>query len=149
MRALAQIFVAAKFTTPYRPEAGRSIPMYPQMSEIESTADLIEANDPWHSSDAVFDLARTAVTDEDWNAMGVTEEDLAGMTPSIDQVLAMTDADWIGLRLSQSDLIRLREDLMRRLGVRAQDLTWLSRAIEGRQYGHTRSKTDANRTQAT
>lgn len=108
----------------------------------------MNANNPRHSRDAEIDLARTAVTDEDFQAVRVTEEDLARMAPSFEEVLAMTDADWIRLRLPQSDLIRLRDDLMRRVGVRAQNLTWLSRAIERRQHGHTRSETDANRTQA-
>ena len=104
----------------------------------------MNANDPWHSSDAELDLARTAVTDEDLQAVRVTEVDLAGMAPPIDEVLAMTDAEWIQLGLAQSFLIRLREDLMRRLGVRAQDLTWLSRAIEREQHGHTGAQADTN-----
>lgn len=109
----------------------------------------MNANDPWHSSDAELDLARSAVTDEDFQAVRVTEEDLAGMAPSGEEVLAMTDADWIRLRLPRCVLIRLKDDLIRRLGVRAHDLTWLSRAIERNQYGHTGTKTDANRTQGT
>ena len=108
----------------------------------------MNATDPWLWCDAELDLARTAVTDEDFQAVRVTEEDLARMAPSVEEVLAMTDADWIRLCLPQSVFIRLRDDLMRRVGVRAQDLTWLSRAIERRQHGHTRTKTDANRTQA-
>ena len=108
----------------------------------------MNANLPWHSCDAELDLTRTAVTDEDFQAVRVTEEDLAYMAPSVDEVLAMTDADWIRLRLPLSVLIRLRDDLMRSLGVRAHDLTWLSLAIERNQYGHTGTKTDANRTQA-
>jgi len=106
----------------------------------------MSANDPWLSSDAELDLVRAAVTDEDFQAVRVTEEDLACMVPSLDEVLAMTDADWIRLRLPLNVLIRLRNDLMRSLGVRAHDLTWLSRAIERNQYGHTGTKTDANRT---
>jgi hypothetical protein len=38
-------------------------------------------------------------------------------------------------------LLLLREDLTRRLGVSAQDLTWLCRAIERGQHGHTRAQT--------
>lgn len=109
----------------------------------------MNANDPWHSSDAELDLARSAVIDEDFQAVRVTEVELAGMAPSVDEVLAMTDADWIRLRLPRGVLIQLRDDLIRRLGVRAHDLTWLSRAIERNQYGHTGTKTDANRTQGT
>lgn len=103
---------------------------------------------PWQSSTADLDLARMAVTDDDWQTLLVTDEDLASMTPTVEEVLAMTDADWIGLRLTQSVLVRLKDDLMRRLGVSAQDLTWLSRAIERKPYGHTRAQADANRAQA-
>jgi len=38
-------------------------------------------------------------------------------------------------------LINLKDDSMPRLGVGAQDLTWLSRAIEKGQHGHTRAQT--------
>ncbi|WP_300711170.1 hypothetical protein [Limnohabitans sp.] len=108
----------------------------------------MNANNPRHSSNAELDLARNAVTDENWRAVRVSDEELSRMAPSVEDVLGMTDADWIRLRLPQSVLIRLRVDLTRRLGVKAQDLMWLCRAIERNQYGHTGTKTDANRTQA-
>ena len=41
-------------------------------------------------------------------------------------------------------LINLKDDSMPRLGVGAQDLTWLSRAIEKGQHGHTRAQTGAD-----
>ena len=63
------------------------------------------------------------------------------MAPSVEEILAMTDKEWAGLRLSPKALLLLREDLTRRLGVSAQDLTWLSRVIERGQHGHTRAQT--------
>ena len=81
----------------------------------------MNANNPRHSSNAELDLARNAVTDENWRAVRVSDEELSRMAPSVEDVLGMTDADWIRLRLPQSVLIRLRVDLTRRLGVKAQD----------------------------
>ncbi len=56
----------------------------------------------------------------------------------------MTDADWARLRLSQNALTLLRDDLVGRLGVRAQNLPWLNRAIEREQHGHTRAQTSTD-----
>lgn len=107
--------------------------------------------DAYEPLGAAFDenlLDQMAVADADWQAARLTEGELKSMAPGIEDVLAMTDADWTRLRLTQDALIRVRDDLIRRLGVRAQDLTWLSRAIERRQHGHTGAQTDADRTQA-
>ena len=111
------------------------------MPQIEPMANAMAPNDSWHLSDAERDLTGMAVADEDWQAVRVSEDDLAVMAPTSEEVLNMTDADWTRLGLVQSVLIRLRDDLMRRLGVCAQDLTWLSHAIERGQHGHTRSQT--------
>ena len=96
---------------------------------------------------ATFDeteLTQMAVTDADLQAMRVTEEDLECMALDIKDVLAMTDADWMRLRLTRDALIQVRDDLIRRLGLSAQDLPWLSHAIERRQHGYTRAQTGAD-----
>ncbi len=66
------------------------------------------------------------------------------MAPTSEEVLAMTDADWDGMRLSRNDLASLHKDLMHRLGVGAQDLRWLNRALEREQHGHTRAQTSTD-----
>ena len=99
---------------------------------------------------ATFDeteLTQMAVTDADWLSVQVTEEELKSMAPDIDDLLTMTDADWMRLRLPQEALIQVRGDLIRRLGVSAQELTWLNRAIESGKHGHKGAQTGADRTQ--
>lgn len=144
MRAPAQIFPAAKFTPPYRTDVGRSKPRDFQLLKIEPRVDTLWTNDELHLSEVALELSRMAVTAEDLHALRLTEAELAGMAPTMEEVLAMTDDDWVRLRLSPAVLTLLREDLMRRLGVSAQDLTWLRRAIERGQHGHTRAQTGAD-----
>ncbi len=105
------------------------------------TADLIMVNESRPTSDEDLELSRQAVTDADLLAIRVTDDDLAGMGLSVEEVLATTGADWVRLRLGPRVLIDLRDDLMLRLGVSKQDLTWLSHAIERAKYGHPRSQT--------
>jgi hypothetical protein len=112
------------------------------MLQIEPTADSDGANAPWHLNDPDLELSRMAVTDADWQAMQLNDEDL--VTPSAEEVLAMTNADWVRLRLPPSVLTRLRDDLIHRLGVNARDLSWLNRAIERGQHGHARAQTGAD-----
>jgi hypothetical protein len=111
------------------------------MPQVKSGADRAGANDRRHQSKEELGLLRMAVTDEELQAIGVTDSDLVALAPTLEEVLAMTDAHWAGLRLSQNALTLLREDLMRRLGVSVQNLSWLSRAIKREQHGHTRSLT--------
>ncbi len=111
------------------------------MPPLEPTTDPLAANNPWHWRAAELDLAHMSVKEEDWQEMRISEDELVAMAPTVDEVLTMTDADWRRLRLPQGVLSRLRDDLMRRMGVCAQDLTWLSRAIERGQDGHPRSQT--------
>jgi len=99
---------------------------------------------------ATFDeteLTQMAVTDADWLSVQVTDADLKSMAADIEDVLAMTDSDWMRLRLTQDALIRVRDDLIGRVGVRAQELTWLNRAIERGKHGHKGAQTGADRTQ--
>ena len=111
------------------------------MPKIAPDSDFIGTSGWLHLSAAERELSRMALTEEDLHSLRVRDADLADMAPSGEDILAMTDEDWAGLRLSPKVLLLLREDLMRRLGVSAQDLTWLSRAIERGQYGHTRAQT--------
>lgn len=120
-----------------------------QQRDVQVTGSELARSKPVANApmDAAFDeieLAQMAVTDADWQAARLTEAELKNMAPDIEDVLAMTDADWMRLRLTQDALIRVRDDLIRRLGVRAQDLTWLSRAIERRQHGHTGAQTNTD-----
>ena len=94
-----------------------------------------------HLIDAQRELSRMALTEQDLDSLCINDADLADMAPSVEDILSMTDEDWEGLRLSQKALLILREDLTRRLGVSAQDLTWLCRTIERGQHGHTRAQT--------
>ena len=69
---------------------------------------------------ATFDeteLTQMAVTDADWLSVQVTDADLKSMAADIEDVLAMTDSDWMRLRLTQDALIRVRDDLIGRVGV--------------------------------
>ena len=50
----------------------------------------------------------------------------------------------VQMGLAPGVLINLKDDLMPRLGAGAQDLTWLRRAIEKGQHGHTRAQTGAD-----
>ena len=111
------------------------------MPPIAPDSDFIGTSGWLHLSAAERELSRMALTEEDLHSLRVSDADLADMAPSGEDILAMTDEDWAGLRLSPKVLLLLREDLMRRLGVSAQDLTWLSRAIERGQHGHTRAQT--------
>ena len=111
------------------------------MPKIAPDSDFIGTSGWLHLSAAERELSRMALTEEDLHSLRVSDADLADMAPSGEDILAMTDEDWAGLRLSPKALLLLREDLTRRLGVRAQDLTWLSRAIERGQHGHTRAQT--------
>ncbi len=90
------------------------------------------------------DLTQLAVTDADWQLVQVTDADLKSMAADIEDVLAMTDSDWMRLRLTQAALIRVRDDLIGRLGVRTQELTWLNRAIERGKHGHKGAQTGAD-----
>lgn len=144
MRGRAQIFAAAKFSTPYCPDGGRSKPKDPQVLRIEPMTDYTRASHQWHLNDADLELSRMAVTDADLQALRVTDEDLTGMAPSAEEVLAMTHADWVKLGLARSVLTLLRADLMRRFGLSAQELTWLSRTKERAEDGHTRAQAGAD-----
>ncbi len=66
------------------------------------------------------------------------------MAPTIEDVMAMTDADWARLRLSQNVLTLVRDELVRRLGVKAQNLPWLNHSIDREQHGHTRAQTSTD-----
>lgn len=114
------------------------------MTEIEPVLSSLDTNEPLYTAFDEIELTRMAVTDADLQAMRVTEEDLECMALDIKDVLAMTDADWIRLRLTRDALIQVRDDLIRRLGLSAQDLPWLSHAIERRQHGYTRAQTGAD-----
>ena len=111
------------------------------MPKIAPDSDFIGTSGWLRLSAAERELSRMALTEEDLHSLRVSDADLADMAPSGEDILAMTDEDWAGLRLSPKVLLLLREDLMRRLGVSAQDLTWLCRAIERGQHGHTRAQT--------
>ena len=111
------------------------------MPPIAPDSDFIGTSFWLHLSDAERELSRMALTEQDLDSPRINDADLADMAPSVEDILAMTDEDWAGLGLSQKALLSLREDLTRRLGVSAQDLTWLSRAIERGQHGHTRAQT--------
>jgi hypothetical protein len=141
MRAPAQIFVTAKFVTPYPPTGDIRCRMIRKKPQVKSATVQAGANNQRHRSDVDLDLLRTSITEEDLHSLRINDADLAGMAPSVEEILAMTDKEWAGLRLSPKALLLLREDLTRRLGVSAQDLTWLSRAIERGQHGHTRAQT--------
>jgi len=111
------------------------------MPPIAPDSDFIGTSFWLHLSDAERELSRMALTEQDLDSLRINDADLAGTAPSVEDILAMTDEDWAGLGLSQKALLLLREDLTRRLGVSAQDLTWLCRAIERGQHGHTRAQT--------
>lgn len=144
MRALVQIFSPAKFTTPYSEVADDEQQGDIQVTRSEPVRTSPDAYEPLGAAFDEIELAQMAVTDSDWQAARLTDAELKNMAPDIEDVLAMTDADWMRLRLTQDALIRVRDDLIRRLRVRAQDLTWLSRAIERRQHGHTGAQTDTD-----
>jgi hypothetical protein len=124
---------------------------------LSSKGDLMIGNEAVRGSPdadellgATFDeteLTQMAVTDADWLSVQVTDADLKSMAADIEDVLAMTDSDWMRLRLTQDALIRVRDDLIGRVGVRAQELTWLNRAIERGKHGHKGAQTGADRTQ--
>jgi hypothetical protein len=114
------------------------------MPQIDPEPDFIETSGWLHLSDAQRELSRMALTEEDLHSLRISDADLAGMAPSVEDILAMTNEDWAGLGLSQKALLLLREDLTRRLGVSVQDLAWLCRAIERGQHGHTRAQTGTN-----
>lgn len=115
-----------------------------QLTGIEPVRRSLNANELLGVAFDQIELTQMAVTDADWQEVRVTEGDLKSLAPDIEDVLAMTDADWMRLRLTQDALIRVRDDLIRRLGMRAQALTWLSSAIERRQHGHTGAQTDTD-----
>jgi hypothetical protein len=140
MRSPAQIFVTAKFATPYPPTGDIRCRMIRKKSQVKSATVQAGANNQRHRSDVDLDLLRTSITEEDLHSLRINDADLAGMAPSVEEILAMTDKEWAGLRLSPKALLLLREDLTRRLGVSAQDLTWLSRVIERGQHGHKRAQ---------
>ena len=113
------------------------------MTQIDLDSQFEATRDPLQS-EVELALVRMAFTGEDLNAIGFLEADMEAMVLTIEEVMAMTDADWARLRFSQNHLALLREDLMRRLGVSAQDVPWLSRAIERGQHGHKRAQTGTN-----
>lgn len=92
------------------------------MTGIEPFGNSLYANGPLSTAIDEIELTRMTVTDADWQAVQVTQKDLECMAPNIEEILAITDADWLRLRLPQDALIRVRDDLIRHLGVSAQDL---------------------------
>ncbi len=111
------------------------------MPPIAPDSDFIGTSCWLHLSDAERELSRMALTEQDLDSLRINDADLADMALSVEDILAMTDEDWAGLRLSPNVLMLLRDDLMKHFGVRAQDLTWLCRAIERGQHGHKRAQT--------
>jgi len=101
-------------------------------SQFEATNDALQ-------SDVEQAIVQMVITDKDLISIRFTEVDMEGMVLGIEDVMAMTDEDWARLRFYQNDLALLREDLIRRLGVSAKDVPWLSRAIERGQHGHKRA----------
>jgi hypothetical protein len=143
MRSPAQIFVTAKFMTPYRPEFVRSKTTN-QMIQIELDSKFETPNGAVQFSEVELELLRMEITSDDLQAICLSESELIAMAPTIEDVMAMTDADWARLRLSQNVLTLLRDDLVRRLGVKAQNLPWLNHSIEREQHGHTRAQTSTD-----
>lgn len=117
------------------------------MTSIEAVRSSPDAGETLGTAFEERELTQMAVTDADWLSVQVTDADLKSMAADIEDVLAMTDSDWMRLRLTQAALIRVRDDLIGRLGVRTQELTWLNRAIERGKHGHKGAQTGADRTQ--
>ena len=114
------------------------------MTGIDAVRTLPDADALFGEAFDEKELTQMAVTDADWQPVRATEKDLKCMAPNIEDILAMTDADWMRLRLTQDTLILMRDDLICRLGVRAQELTWLNHAIERGKHGHQGAQTGAD-----
>ncbi len=114
------------------------------MIQIEFDSKFQTTNGAMQLSEVELEHLHMGITDDDLRAICLSQSELVDMAPTIEEVMTMTDADWARLRLSQNALTLLRDDLVGRLGVRAQNLPWLNRAIEREQHGHTRAQTSTD-----
>ncbi len=114
------------------------------MTSIEAVRSSPDAGETLGTAFEERELTQMAVTDADWQVLRVTERELKSMAPSIEDILAMTDADWMRLRVPRDALVRVRDDLIHRLGVSTRELAWLNRAIERGKHGHQGAKTGAD-----